>query len=332
MWSVRRKFVGRADSSVRRSEGPGIKYRPAKSRGFWHNAEDFLLHLQASGRSIATIHSYKESLALLGKSVSKQMPLEALSTEVLDAALASMSPIASADPRRSETTLNRHRSACRRFFRWAFEMGRISANPAFLLHRARAESVPTPAITFNETRRFLRAIRRSKDPLRLRDEALFSIYALAGLRRREALLLAQSDYNPKARLLCIRNGKGGRVRTVPVARALGRSLERFLTGALSRGGPVGDRLFPGRVAGRALTARQAQSRFEHWKAVADLRPELTIHSFRAGFATALHQGCGDVLLVSQALGHSDVRTTLRYIKLYPEDLSQVIENSFAGML
>jgi integrase/recombinase XerD len=238
----------------------------------------------------------------------------------------------STNPRRSETTLNRHRSAYRGFFRWAFETGRISANPAFLLRRARAESVPTPAITFDETRRFFRAIRRSKDPLRLRDEALFSIYALAGLRRREALLLAQSDYNPKARLLCIRNGKGGRVRTVPVARALGRSLERFLTGALSRGGPIGDRLFPGRVAGRALTVRQAQSRFEHWKVVANLRPELTIHSFRAGFATALHQGCGDVLLVAQALGHSDVRTTLRYIKLYAEDLSRVIESSFAGIL
>lgn len=333
MWSVRRKAVGQAALSTRRSIGPGIGSRLRKPCGFWQSVEGFLLHLQASGRSTATIQSYKESLALLGRCVGNQMPLKALSTEVLDAGLASMSITGSSrEPRRSEATLNRHRSAYRGFLRWAFETGRIPTNPALLLHGARVESVPTPPITLEETRLFLRAIRRSKDPLRLRDEALFSTYALAGLRRKEALLLCQSDYNAKARLLCIRNGKGGRVRTVPVVRALGRLLERFQNHSLSRAGPVGEKLFPGRVPGTGLTTRQAHSRFEHWKAVAKLRPELTIHSFRAGFATALHHGCGDVMLVSQALGHSDVRPTLRYITLYSENLSRIIESSLGGVL
>lgn len=92
------------------------------------------------------------------------------------------------------------------------------------------------------------------------------------------------------------------------------------------------KLFQGRVPGTGLAPRQAQNRFERWKAVARLRPELTIHSFRAGFATALHHGCGDVMLVSQALGHSDVRPTLRYIKLYSANLSRAIESSLAGVL
>jgi hypothetical protein len=48
--------------------------------------EGFLLHLQASGRSAATVESYKESLALLGGCVGNQMPLKALSSELLDAA------------------------------------------------------------------------------------------------------------------------------------------------------------------------------------------------------------------------------------------------------
>ena len=119
---------------------------------------------------------------------------------------------------------------------------------------------------------------------------------------------------------------------MPVVRALGRLLERFQNGSSSRGGAADEKLFPGRVPGTALTARQAQSRFEHWKAVAKLRPELTIHSFRAGFATALHHGCGDVMLVSEALGHSDVRPTLRYIKLCSDNLSQIIETSLSDVL
>jgi site-specific recombinase XerD len=261
------------------------------------------------------------------------MPLKALSTEILNEAVAGMSIIGyPGGPRRSEVTLNRHRSAFRGFFRWAFETGRIPTNPALLMHRARVESAPTSPIMLAETRLFLRAIRRSKDSLRLRDEALFSTYALAGLRRKEALLLDQSDYNVKAKLLCIKNGKGGHVRTVPVVRALGRLLNRFQIDSWSRGNPVEGKLFPGRLPGTGLTARQAQERFERWKAVAGLRPELTIHSFRAGFATALHHGCGDVMLVSQALGHKDLRATLRYIKLYSANLSQIVESSLAGVL
>ncbi|MGO8735358.1 MAG: tyrosine-type recombinase/integrase, partial [Terriglobia bacterium] len=129
-----------------------------------------------------------------------------------------------------------------------------------------------------------------------------------------------------------KNGKGGQVRTVPVVRALGRLLNSFQNSSLSRGSPVEGKLFPGRLPGTGLTARQAQKRFERWKAVAGLRSELTIHSFRAGFATALHRGCGNVMLVSQALGHKDLRPTLRYIKLYSANLSQIVESSLAGVL
>ena len=333
MLSIHSKAVGHANRCPRHSTCPVSDSRQRKPCGFWQSVEDFLLHMQASGRSTATIQSYKESLALLGGCVGEQMPLRDLSTETLNSAIAGMSSIGyPGGRRRSETTLNRHRSAFRGFFCWAFETGRIPTNPALLLHRARVESAPTPPITPAESRLFLRAIRRSNDPLRIRDEALFSIYAATGLRRKEALLLDQTDYNVKARLLCIKNGKGGQVRTVPVVRALGRLLNSFQNSSLSRGSPVEGKLFPGRIPGTGLTPRQAQNRFERWKAVARLRPELTIHSFRAGFATALHRGCGDVMLVSQALGHSDVRPTLRYIKLYSANLSQAIESSLAGVL
>jgi hypothetical protein len=52
------------------------------------------------------------------------------------------------------------------------------------------DSPPTPSIAVAETSLLLRAIRNSADPLRLRDEALFSTYAMTGLRRL-ALLVAQ---------------------------------------------------------------------------------------------------------------------------------------------
>jgi len=66
--------------------------------------------------------------------------------------------------------------------------------------------------------------------------------------------------------------------------------------------------------------------------MAGLRKELTIHSFRAGFASTLHGGSGDVVLVSRALGHRDLRPTLRYVAPYPELLPGAIEQCFDGIV
>ena len=294
-------------------------------------AGDYLIHLKASGRSPATIESYKGSLALLPEFLDREISLEAVSAHVLDAALAGMAGTEGASGRRrSEATLNRYRCTYKGFFRWAFETARIPKNPAALLQLARGDSPTTPAITAAETKLLLSAIRGSNDPLRMRDEALFSTYALTGLRRAEALRLDVSDYDAGKGVLRVKDGKGRRTRTVPVAQALGLLLCRFRDDSAARRSC--GKLFPGRVQGKGLTPREAHARLQRWKRVAGLRPELTIHSFRAGFATALHRGCGDVILVSRALGHRDLRPTLRYVELHPRKLPLAIERSFAGIV
>ena len=290
---------------------------------------DYLVYLRASGRKATTIGSYGESLALLGRKMGTDIPLLDVSPTLLNETVASLTAIdGQPRKRRSQTTLNRHRSAYRGFFRWAVETKRIPANPARLLGRSNMESVPTQPMTLHEVQSFLRAIRHSNDPLRVRDEALFALYAFTGLRRAEALQLDEEDYNVLTRTLQVRNGKSGRPRTVHVIARLGLVLE-----SLQRhNGPgreiVSGKLFPGRGAGESLTTRQAQSRFQHWKAIAGLRSTLTIHSFRVGFATALHRQSRDVVLVSRALGHGDLRPTLRYIQLSASELPHWMESTF----
>jgi len=65
--------------------------------------------------------------------------------------------------------------------------------------------------------------------------------------------------------------------------------------------------------------RQAKERFDKRKELAGIRPQITIHSFRAGFATVLYRTTQDLLLVAHALGHKDVRTTEKYIAIAPVD-------------
>jgi site-specific recombinase XerD len=47
--------------------------------------------------------------------------------------------------------------------------------------------------------------------------------------------------------------------------------------------------------------------------ISGLPEYLTIHSFRAGFATELYRQTSDLLLTSKALGHCDIKSTCRYI-------------------
>ena len=173
--------------------------------------------------------------------------------------------------------------------------------------------------SLTETREFLLTIRRSGDPLRLRDEALFSLYAMTGLRRAEALSLNFGDFDRQTGTLRLRQGKGRRVRIVPVAVPLCSLLDRLRGDDAKEG-----KLFPGRGAGRGLTVRQAHGRFEKWKRVTGLRPQLTIHSFRVGFATALHEQTSDAMTIARILGHRDLRMTLRYTSTSVEGMRRAI--------
>ena len=74
--------------------------------------------------------------------------------------------------------------------------------------------------------------------------------------------------------------------------------------------------------------RQAKERFDKWKELAGIRPQITILSFRAGFATELYRATQDLLLVSHALGHKYVRTTEKYITIAPVRIRRVMEAAF----
>ena len=294
--------------------------------------EEYLVHLRAAGRASATLESYSRSLRLLGQAL-EVAGTRTINSAVLERAVARIArtPGLTGGPP-SEATMNRHRSAYRGFFNWAFQTGRLSENPAVLLHLARVDSPPTRPITPQETGYLLATIRQSSDPLRLRDEALFATYALTGVRRSEALRLTAADYDPDKGTLRVKSGKGRRGRTMPVPVELAHLLGRLCFELVSTNAQFEGEFFPGAVPGHALTARQAHARFQHWKTLAGLRPELSIHSFRAGFATTLYRGTRDVVLVSRALGHRDLRQTLRYIEPFPEKLRHAVQRCFAGVM
>lgn len=87
-------------------------------------------------------------------------------------------------------------------------------------------------------------------------------------------------------------------------------------------------LFSGKSLNVKLSSRQASNLFIKWKKKSGIRKNLTIHSFRAGYATLLYKKTKDPLLVSYALGHSSFNTTKWYINENLFNLHSVVDTIF----
>lgn len=289
---------------------------------------DFTVHLRAAGRAPSTIACYQQDLGRLACGLGKIQPRRIVDSDI-DRVVVLIASAKRNGAQRSPVTVNRIKSAYRSFFKWAFESKRIFPNPAERLSRSKSYSRPTTPITASEIMALLETIRQSGDTHADRDEALFATYAYTGIRRSEVLSLTLFDYDHHSGVLHIsRTKNGGRQMKIvpsPLAAILTKSIRSGLRAQSSLKQFL---LFPGRSSNQAMSARYVQARFEKWKKLAGIRKTLTIHSFRAGFATALYETTGDIFLVARAMGHRDVSTTMRYINTNSSVLRRAVEYTF----
>jgi len=285
----------------------------------------FLSSLVAAGRSRATIASYSRELDRLVDFIG-DFPLKEVSPGNLQAAIDRMAGPGSDGNVRHSSTVNRIKSVYRSFFSWCCDSGFISSNPSAKLKMAKAMPLKTFPITKAEIGKIIDTIRESGHPLAMRDEALFAVYAYTGIRRTEALGLRAEDYDPKAAVLRLRITKGGGSRVLCVPKRLSRILERYMKAHVPALASLP--LFPGRCADCPLTPRQAQLRFDLWKKRSGVNAVLTIHSFRAGYATLLHKATKDLLLVAHAMGHKDLSTAERYVRFDESAIREAVDKIF----
>jgi integrase/recombinase XerD len=137
-------------------------------------------------------------------------------------------------------------------------------------------------------------------------------------------------YDSYSRTIALRNNKSSKYTKQPIPDSLCTILEKYIR--TLKNGPditVDGPIFPGRLKDSNLSVRQAQARFEKWRRLSGISDELTIHSFRAAYATALYASTHDPLMVKQALGHDDLNTTCRYIDERTIAIREVIDEIFS---
>jgi len=175
----------------------------------------------------------------------------------------------------------------------------------------------------DEASAYLRAARTAAEAAEDQQDAeAVRVAAYAGLRLGELLALRWEDVDWSGSVLTISRAlsageesstKSGRVRRVPLADQAAAALERI--SRRENFTEPEDLVFPNTI-GRTLDGSALRRRFKRARDAAGLRP-LRWHDLRHTFGSLLVAGGVDLVSVKDALGHSQLTTTSRYLHARP---------------
>jgi len=138
---------------------------------------------------------------------------------------------------------------------------------------------------------------------------LMTAYA-AGLRASELCALQVTDVDSQRMSLRIEQGKGQKDRYVPLSPRLLEQLRVYWRRA--RPAPW---MFPGRSNDRRMTRHGTSSIYDTAKEKADITKPGGIHTLRHNYATGLLEAGVELYVIQRWLGHSSIRSTMRYLHL-----------------
>ncbi len=222
-------------------------------------------------------------------------------------------------------------AAIRSLFRFLIYKGVIKGDPT--------AGIPSPKVVkklpvkfTTEELRYIFSMPDLTSEMGMRDLALLLTIYGAGLRVSEACSLKMDnviDAGGYIRLTVF--GKGGKYRIITLRTNPARLLRQWLTIRMSQGASEDDQVFVRLKGGNleglsAVTVNNILKKYA--KRVGIQSPDAFIHKLRATFATDLYDSgrdrcrhCGraietvDLLEIMYLLGHSDPKTTMRYIAI-----------------
>jgi integrase len=216
----------------------------------------------------------------------------------------------------SPATTNKMLTAVKRVLQEALKLELISEKD----YKGATDLRPVPgskglkgrALSREEIAALLKVCQQDSSRTGVRDAALIAILRSSGVRRRELVNLDLSDFEESTGAIEVKDGKGGKDRTVYLS---SQAIRVVLNWLAVRGDAPGPLLCPvnkgKRVTLRRLTSQAVlfilQRRGEEAGVAA-----FSTHDFRRTFISDLLDAGVDLVTVQRLAGHSDPSTSSRY--------------------
>jgi len=222
----------------------------------------------------------------------------------------------------ARSSIARHLSALRSFFRFLVREGRVESNPARAVATPKKEKY-LPAVLQPADLTILLEQPDVSTPLGVRDLAWLELLYASGLRVSELVGVDLDDLDPRQRLLKVR-GKGAKERIVPFGSKAAEAIAAWMKERVNILSPDGDddALFLNHRGGR-LTARSVARLLDKYVRAASLKSGVSPHTLRHSFATHLLNAGADLRSIQELLGHVSLSTTQKYTHLADWQLIEV---------
>ena len=212
-------------------------------------------------------------------------------------------------------------TALRRFLTFTYMGGATRINPEALRFFAKSPKVgqdPSYNVLTEEELGRMLAAARSKS---MRDYVLLAVLAGAGLREAEVVGLKIGDFREVqgGQVLLRVLGKGQKLRAVPISPELWQLVQRYVLlseRSLTSHADARKPLFASREGGgdKPLSTRAVRYIVKKYANSAGITKAISPHSIRHTVGTNMAVNEAPLLVIQQFLGHSDPKTTMRYVR------------------
>ena len=223
----------------------------------------------------------------------------------------------------SRSFRSRFTTEIRSYARFLMSEGCAEASDIALLPlKAPARAGDIGAVLPDEDYAAILSVPDAGTPRGKRDRAIVMLMGNLGLRASDVARLSLDDVDWDRGLLHVRNSKSKSDRTVPLDADTGRAVERYVVDGRGDRGDTRSLFLPtGRAADApSMTSRQVADAVKLLAERAGVHGYRGSHSLRRAVATSMVRDGVSVKVVADVLGHENVSTTMRYLRVDVESL------------
>ena len=228
-----------------------------------------------------------------------------------------------------ENGIKRKVSSLKSFYRYFYESEMIKTNPAALVHLPKIHDKDIIRLDYNEVASLLdeaengsRLTDKQKTyhkKTRNRDVAMLSLLLGTGMRISECVGIDINDLDLEETAVRIHR-KGGKEEVVYFSDEVAGNMLPYLEERKNTAAEPGSEnaLFLS-LQNKRMSVRSAELMVKKYAEVVTPLKHITPHKLRSTYGTHLYQETGDIYLVADVLGHSDVNTTKKHYAAIDEN-------------